>query len=116
MFAEIAVPVHVRQTFTYNLPGDLARRARVGCRAVVPLGKKLLTGYIVALHESLSGEVAEADIRDVEELIDESPIVANDILALTKWMSDYYYAPWGECLRAALPSGARPLYCCPLCR
>jgi len=28
------------------------------------------------------------------------------MLKLTRWMSDYYYAPWGECLRTALPAGA----------
>src|SRR5205085_1536886 len=106
MFAEVAVPVHIRQTFTYRLPGDMARRAHAGCRVVVPFGKKLVTGFIVALHAQLAGEVVEGDVKDVEELVDESPIIARDILQLTKWMSDYYHAPWGECLRTALPAGA----------
>jgi primosomal protein N' (replication factor Y) (superfamily II helicase) len=106
MFAEVAVPVHIRQTFTYRLPGDMARRAHAGCRVVVPFGKKLVTGFIVALHPTLVGEIIESDIKDVEELVDESPIIARDILQLTKWMADYYHAPWGECLRTALPAGA----------
>ncbi|HKP87160.1 MAG TPA: DEAD/DEAH box helicase, partial [Blastocatellia bacterium] len=106
MFAEVAVPVYVRQTFTYHLPGDMARRAQVGCRVIVPFGKKLLTGFIVALHESLQDGLSESEIKEVEELADESPIISRDILHLTKWMSDYYYAPWGECLRTALPAGA----------
>jgi primosomal protein N' (replication factor Y) len=106
MFAEVAVPVHIRQTFTYRLPGDMARRTQAGCRVVVPFGKKLLTGFVVAIHESLTGEIARTDIRDVEELVDEMPIITREILELTRWMSDYYHAPWGECLRTALPSGA----------
>ncbi|MFP5263850.1 MAG: primosomal protein N' [Blastocatellia bacterium] len=106
MFAEVAVPVYVRQTFTYHLPGDMAGRAQVGCRAIVPLGKKLLTGFIVGLDHGLAGEVAGGEIKDVEELVDESPIISRDILELTRWMADYYYAPWGECLRTALPAGA----------
>ena len=106
MFAEVAVPVHVRQTFTYNLPGDLASRASVGARVTVPFGKKTLTGFIVALHEQPAGEIAEPDIKDVEELIDEAPIIGPEILDLTRWVSDYYFAPWGECIRAALPAGA----------
>jgi primosomal protein N' (replication factor Y) (superfamily II helicase) len=84
----------------------MARRAHAGCRVVVPFGKKLVTGFIVALQAQLTGEVIESDIKDVEELVDESPIIARDILQLTKWMSDYYHAPWGECLRTALPAGA----------
>ncbi len=106
VFAEVAIPVYIRQTFSYHLPGDMARRARPGARAVVPFGKKLLTGFIVALHEDLAGEIAETDIKDIEELIDESPIIEPEILELTRWMADYYHAPWGECLRTALPAGA----------
>ena len=106
MFADVAVPVAVRQTFTYRLPGDMPFRAQPGCRVLVPFGKKLLTGFIVDLNENPQTEVAESDIRDVEELLDETPIIAPEILELTRWVSDYYFAPWGECLRAALPAGA----------
>ena len=106
MFAEVAVPVHVRQTFTYRLPGDMAQRARPGCRVIVSFGKKLLTGFVVALHPVLPDGIDESDVKEIEELVDESPIITPDILQLTKWMADYYYAPWGECLRTALPAGA----------
>ena len=106
MFADVAVPVAVRQTFTYRLPGDMALRAQLGCRVLVPFGKKLLTAFIVDLNENPQTEVGESDIRDVEELLDETPIITADILELTRWVSDYYFAPWGECLRAALPAGA----------
>ncbi|MEK6407744.1 MAG: primosomal protein N' [Acidobacteriota bacterium] len=106
MFAEVAVPVYVRQTFTYRLPGDMAARAGIGCRVLVPFGKKFLTAFIVDLHESLQSDVDESDIKEVEELLDESPVITREILELTRWISDYYFAPWGECLRAALPAGA----------
>jgi len=106
MFAEVAVPVYVRKTFTYRLPGDMASRARPGCRVLVPFGKKFLTAFIVDLHQSLQSEVDESDIKEIEELLDESPIITAEILELTRWVSDYYFAPWGECLRAALPAGA----------
>ena len=106
MFAEVALPIHVRQTFTYRLPGEIAIAARVGSRVTVPLGKKLLTGFIVALSERADEDVVQSEIRDVDELLDEEPVIAPDILELTRWMSDYYYAPWGECLRAAMPAGS----------
>jgi len=106
MFAEVAVPVHIRQTFTYRLPDEMAGRARPGCRVVIPFGKKLLTGFVVAMCDDLAGELSGSEIRDVEELVDESPVIGRDILELTRWMADYYHAPWGECLRIALPAGA----------
>jgi primosomal protein N' (replication factor Y) (superfamily II helicase) len=104
-YAEVAVPLFVRQTYTYRLPGALAERTLPGCRVFVPFGKKIVTGYVVALHSELDQELDATSIKDVEELLDDQPVVTEEILRLTHWVSDYYYAPWGECLRAALPAG-----------
>src|SRR5215471_385511 len=104
MFAEIALPLNVSQTFTYRLPEHMAEAARPGSRVIVPFGKKLQAAFIVRIHEDIDDELRGA-IKEVAELIDETPVVNGDILELTKWMADYYYAPWGECLRSALPAG-----------
>jgi len=106
MLAEVAVPLYVRQTFTYRLPDDAVLHAKPGCRVTVPFGKKSITAFIVAVHEKLDTGITESNVRDVEELLDDEPVIGPDILELTHWMAEYYYAPWGECLRAALPAGA----------
>ena len=54
MFAEVAIPLYVLQTFTYALPESFAPQAAPGCRVLVPLGKQLITGYIVDVHTSLA--------------------------------------------------------------
>ncbi len=108
MFAEIAIPLNVHQTFTYRLPDSFAAEAQAGCRVLVPFGTQLLTGYIVDLHETLA-EAGQAEdgvtIKDVEELFDTEPLVTPELLALTKWIADYYYAPWGETIKSCLPAG-----------
>src|SRR5262245_10977734 len=58
--AEVAVPLYVRQTYTYRLPEALAEAARPGCRALVPFGRKVVTGYVVAIHEQLDEAVDPA--------------------------------------------------------
>src|SRR5262245_15111342 len=108
MFAEIAIPLNVHQTFTYRLPASFAANAEAGCRVLVPFGKQLLTGYIVDIHETLeeTGQQEEDfEIRDVEELFDTEPLVTAELLNLTKWIADYYYAPWGETIKSSLPAG-----------
>ena len=108
MYAEIAIPLHVHQTFTYRLPESFADKAKPGCRALVPFGKQLLTGYIVDLHETAAeaGLDAEAaEIKEVEELFDTDPLVTPELLDLTKWIADYYFAPWGEVIKSCLPAG-----------
>jgi primosomal protein N' (replication factor Y) (superfamily II helicase) len=108
MFAEIAIPLNVHQTFTYRLPASFAADAKAGCRVLVPFGKQLLTGYVVDIHKTLeeAGQQEEGfEIRDVEELFDVEPLVTAELLNLTKWIADYYYAPWGETIKSSLPAG-----------
>ncbi|MDQ2854781.1 MAG: hypothetical protein M3R68_00510, partial [Acidobacteriota bacterium] len=106
-YADVALPVHVDQTFTYRLPDIMRDMAQRGARIVVPFGRKLLTGYIVDLRHKLSDSstLNESEIKEAEELIDAVPLIAPDVLALTRWVSEYYAAPWGEVLKAALPPG-----------
>lgn len=108
MFAEIAIPLAVHQTFTYRLPESFASEASPGCRVLVPFGKQLLTGYIVDLYQTLeeAGQTpGEYEVRDVEELFDTEPLVTKELLELSKWIADYYYAPWGETIKSCLPAG-----------
>lgn len=106
-YAEVAVPLHVTQTFTYRLPLALQEDARLGSRLLVPFGRKRLTGYIVALLHTLdpAADLSDAEIKDAEELLDAEPLLTPEVLEITRWVADYYAAPWGEVLKAALPAG-----------
>lgn len=106
-YAEVAVPLRVVQTYTYRLPTALRAEAQVGARLLVPFGRKLISAYIVALHEQLDEEL-EFDIeslKDAEELLDVEPLLTPQVIALARWISSYYAASWGEVLKAALPAG-----------
>ncbi|MFN7947518.1 MAG: primosomal protein N' [Blastocatellia bacterium] len=108
MFAEVAIPLHVHQTFTYVLPESFAAQAAPGCRVLVPLGKQLITGYITDLHATLEEAGIDAEnteVKFIEELFDTEPLVTAEMLELTKWIADYYFAPWGEVIKACLPAG-----------
>jgi primosomal protein N' (replication factor Y) len=102
------MPLHVFQTFTYRLNPAMSAEAEVGARIVVPLGRKLVTGYIVALADELSANLAEIDIKDAQTLVDLEPVCSPEILQLARWVADYYACPLGEVIRAALPPGMTP--------
>lgn len=104
-YVEVAVPLNVRQTYTYRLPAALASDAEPGCRVLVPVRNTIVTGFVVAIHDEPGEGIEPSSIRDVEQLVDEAPILNGEILELTQWVADYYYAAWGECLKAALPAG-----------
>jgi primosomal protein N' (replication factor Y) len=103
----VAVPLHVSRSFVYRLPDFLRGIARPGARVVVPLGSNLTTGYIVDLLDTFQSDpnLSEADIRDVKQLLDADPLVTPEVLEITRWVSEYYAAPWGEVIKAALPPG-----------
>jgi primosomal protein N' (replication factor Y) (superfamily II helicase) len=106
-FAHVAVPVHLRKLFTYRLPPSMQRSAQVGSRVMVQLGTKPIAGYIVALMPRLRDgtSLVESEIKEVQELLDADPPLTPEVLEITRWVADYYSAPWGEVMRAALPAG-----------
>ena len=108
--AEVAVPLHVAQTFTYRLTPEQSIDAKPGARIIVPFGRKLLTGYIVALHEKLPANIplTEAEIKEAKSLVDRFPVCTEEILQLALWVSEYYACPIGEVIKAALPPGMKP--------
>jgi primosomal protein N' (replication factor Y) len=98
---DIALPVPIHHPFTYLVPTDLQPHAKVGARVLVPFGRTTLTGIIVGVPSTTSIPRLKA-LRDV---IDTTPSVSEEMLRLTRWIADYYFAPWGEVLKAALPQG-----------
>jgi primosomal protein N' (replication factor Y) len=106
-FVEVALPLPLRQTFTYRLPVGLQENIQIGARLLVPFGKRQLTGYVVALHAKISPEleIEEETIKDALELLDSEPLLTEEIVRLTQWTADYYAASWGEMLKASLPAG-----------
>src|SRR5216684_4530234 len=107
LYAQVAFPVHLSKTFTYRLPPSIRQVARVGSRVVAQLGAKPLTGYIVALLPRLRAgtSLVESELKEVQELLDVDPPLTTEVLEITRWVADYYAAPWGEVMRAALPAG-----------
>lgn len=106
-FVEVALPVPLRQTFTYRIPAGIRELVRPGARILVPFGRRQLIGYAAALHAELPPElgIEESAIKDAVELIDEEPLITPEILKLTQWTADYYASSWGEVLKASLPAG-----------
>ncbi len=87
------------QPFTYRLPLTLRHRVRPGCRLLVPFGRRTLAGVVLACHDS----PPEVEVREAGRLLDEEPVFDEELLALARWVADYYAAPLGEVLRAMAP-------------
>ena len=78
--------------------------AEIGRRALVPFGKRLLTGYIVNLSEN-PGDIPISKIKPIQDIIDSEQVFDNNMLRLAQWVADYYLCTPGEVLKVATPSG-----------
>jgi primosomal protein N' (replication factor Y) len=98
-YIDVSLPVPLNRAFTYHLPETLRHRARAGCRVIVPFGARKLTGVVLRAHN----DAPAAATREALRLLDEDPAFEDQLLALGRWISDYYCAPLGEVLRCMAP-------------
>ncbi|MDD5559087.1 primosomal protein N' [Candidatus Methylomirabilis sp.] len=97
------MPVPPRRVLTYTIPSLLQKQVEVGKRALVPLGPRLVTGYIVGLLSS--GPVDLQNLKPIDAILDSEPLLDHHMLKLTRLVADYYLTSWGLVIRVSLPPG-----------
>ncbi|MBF0096104.1 MAG: primosomal protein N' [Magnetococcales bacterium] len=102
MFAQVALPIPLRSLFTYSLPPDCC--AAPGTLVLVPVGKTRQVGILwtITAQPAYSGE-----IRPIVELLEERPLLNDELRHLLEWIAHYYLAPIGSVLAAAMPGHLR---------
>src|SRR5262247_891452 len=98
MYADVAVCLPLSRTFVYQL----TQPAEVGCRVVLPFRKREEDGFVVSTRTEAP---RETQVQSVLKLVDPQTLIRPDIFNLCRWISDYYLAPLGEVLKAALAPG-----------
>ncbi len=97
-FVNIAFNLPLRKLFSYKIPQALLEKAQPGMRAIVPFGKKILTGIIFEYSES-----KDFKVKEIKSLLDEERILEDEYLNFCKWLSEYYVSPIGELLFSGIP-------------
>ncbi|HYJ79889.1 MAG TPA: DEAD/DEAH box helicase family protein [Longimicrobiaceae bacterium] len=104
MYVDVALPLPLPRTFTYRVPPALAAAARPGARVLVPFANRERIGWIDRVSEAKELRDPEK-VKAVLGVLDAAPTATPSILRLCRWIADYYLAPLGVVLRAALPMG-----------
>lgn len=114
-FASVVVDIPSRaltEPFAYAVPAALDAQVAVGVTVLVPFGRRMEAGYVVACADALS-ELDGADgldarrVRPVRQVLAE-PAFTSAAAEVARWMSATYVAPLSDCLRLFLPPGAGP--------
>ncbi len=103
-FAEVVFDRPLDHVYTYGVSDALRDNLAVGKRVRVPFGKgdRLTTGYCVGVHET----PPIRDVKEIHSILDDEPLLTDNLLRLTRWMADYYLCGWGQVLSAVVPAGA----------
>ncbi len=102
---EVAIARPFLGTLAYEIPEELVDRIGPGHRVRVPLGRRGAVGVVdrLGFHEGRTG--VPGSLKRVRAVLDERPVAGESLLALCRWIADYYVAPLGVVLKAALPPG-----------
>ncbi len=98
---EVALPIPLFRNFVYAVDESFDKPVVSGSRLLVPLRGGKEVGICVATDVAAP---ARGAIKSVLDVPDSQPAISEALLTLCKWMSEYYVAPLGVCLRSALPA------------
>ena len=104
--AKIVFPGGYDAVLDYLVPGEFTGTLEPGMRVMVPLGKgnRAVLGYCVDIVPA--GD-SQKKLKAILSLVDERRLLSEKMLALTRWIAEYYLCPPGQVLDAMLPAGVR---------
>jgi primosomal protein N' (replication factor Y) len=110
LFADVIVPRHLAGPFTYTVPLSLRPTLRIGHRVLVPFGRSVLQGAVIALSHVLPQGLDRARLKEIRSLLPEGAAtdVSSTLFQLSRQVAEQYVAPWGQCLRLVLPPAPKP--------
>ncbi|MDD2203010.1 MAG: primosomal protein N' [Bacilli bacterium] len=103
MTVDVLVEVSVgnqNQMFTYNVEQSLQPKIKTGIRVIVPFGSRKLEGFVININNTTD---IEYDLKNIIEVVDEKPVLNEELLDLGNYMSDFYLAPLIHCYQTMLP-------------
>ena len=104
-YVDVIVPLPIASQYTYSVPAELEESVQEGCRVVVSFGQKKFYTAIVTKVHYVAPENYET--KDVEEVLDTSPVILPTQFRFWEWLSTYYLCTLGDVYKAAMPSGMK---------
>ena len=99
---EVAVAAPVTETLTYSSAAADAAELQPGTRLLVPLGRRQVTGYLLAVKPA---DATSFKVKPVTDVLDSTPLFPAAMIPFFRWITSYYRYPLGEVIKLALPGG-----------
>lgn len=106
LFAEVAVENTLYafdMLYSYEVPASLSACVSEGKRVVVPFGRG--NKKRIGLVFGLTSERLLEKTKPIDAVIDESPVLSDELLRLCRWIRDNTFCTYFDAFRTILPPG-----------
>lgn len=104
-FVEVILPLAISKTYTYRVPQDLEEQVERGKRVIVQFGRAKI--YSAIIHRVTEQAPTLYEAKYLLDVLDETPIVNENQIALWQWIAEYYLCHLGDVMQAALPAALK---------
>ncbi len=105
MYVDVLIETRVKSNnmvFTYKVPASLSSNI-IGKRVLVPFSNRTVEGFVL----NYGVKKDDYDVKEVIKVIDEEPILNDELLDLGKFMSEKYLCPLIYAYQAMLPKALK---------
>ena len=93
----------LRKEYDYLVPPELAATASVGTRVKVPFGHRQVVGCITGLAD----QSTQTALKSILKIVGTPKLVTAKVLALSRWLGEYYCCAPELALKSVLPQSVR---------
>ena len=103
-YADVMLPLHLPEYYTYRIPREYNGQVRVGTRVVVQFGhQRLYSALVRRVHET----TPRWKSKYIMAILDTDPIVTERQMEFWEWLARYYMCYPGDVMAVALPAGMK---------
>ncbi|MEE8364570.1 MAG: primosomal protein N' [Gammaproteobacteria bacterium] len=102
-FASFAIAIPLYRVFDYDMAVNAPVQA--GLRYRLPFGQGSKTGILLSTQDAT--DISPERIKTAIECLDDAPVLSEHMIALARWLAEYYLQPPGEVLFQCLPGYLR---------
>ena len=105
MIAKVITDISLDREFDYLVPPALETSIRPGIAVDVPFGNSTRCGYVLSVADKSS--YPQAKLKAIKAISSSRAHIPENLIALGKWIANYYCASQEHAIRTLLPSAVR---------
>ena len=106
MYVKVLIEIRVKSndmTFTYHVPSNVEDNLLIGKRVLVPFSNRTVEGFVLGYD----AKTDDYEIKDIIKIIDDEPVLNDELIILGIYMSKKYLCPLINCYQSMLPKALK---------